>query len=146
MNEGLGTTEAWNEDAIQARAAKLAKEATKVWAAPVLTDDELASLKVVKDVPTTGYTIQDHRHLAGGHSRELFDAFEQRILALDPCVTREFLKLYVAFKAETNFADVVPQARGLRISLNIEPQDISDPRGMVADVTSVGRWAMATPK
>ncbi|WP_163849257.1 DUF262 and DUF1524 domain-containing protein [Pseudooceanicola aestuarii] len=140
VNEGLGATEAWNEDAIQARAAKLAREATKVWAAPVLTDEELASLKVVKDVPTTGYTIQDHRHLAGGHSRELFDAFEQRILALDPCVTREFLKLYVAFKAETNFADVVPQAKGLRISLNIEPQDISDPRGMVEDVTGVGRW------
>lgn len=140
VNEGLGTTEAWNEEAIQARAARLAKEATKVWAAPVLTDEELASLKVVKDVPTTGYTIQDHRHLAGGHSRELFDAFEQRILALDPCVTREFLKLYVAFKAETNFADVVPQAKGLRISLNIEPQDISDPRGMVEDVTGVGRW------
>lgn len=140
VNAGLGTTEAWNEGAIQARAAKLAREATKVWAAPVLTDEELASLKVVKDVPTTGYTIQDHRHLAGGHSRELFDAFEQRILALDPCVTREFLKLYVAFKAETNFTDVVPQAKGLRISLNIEPQDISDPRGMVEDVTGVGRW------
>ncbi|MGJ8546657.1 MAG: GmrSD restriction endonuclease domain-containing protein [Sulfitobacter sp.] len=140
VNEGLGATEAWNEEAIQARAAKLAKEAAKVWAAPVLTDVELASLNVVKDVPTTGYTIQDHHHLAGGHSRELFDAFEQRILALDPCVTREFLKLYVAFKAETNFADVVPQAKGLRISLNIEPQDISDPRGMVGDVTGVGRW------
>jgi len=140
VNEGLGATEAWNEEAIQARAAKLAKEAAKVWAAPILTDVELASLNVVKDVPTTGYTIQDHHHLAGGHSRELFDAFEQRILALDPCVTREFLKLYVAFKAETNFADVVPQAKGLRISLNIEPQDISDPRGMVEDVTGVGRW------
>jgi len=140
VNEGLGATEAWNEEAIQARAAKLAKEAARVWAAPVLTDVELASLNVVKDVPTTGYTIQDHHHLAGGHSRELFDAFEQRILALDPCVTREFLKLYVAFKAETNFADVVPQAKGLRISLNIEPQDISDPRGMVEDVTGVGRW------
>lgn len=140
VNEGLGATEAWNEEAIQARAAKLAKEAAKVWAAPILTDVELASLNVAKDVPTTGYTIQDHHHLAGGHSRELFDAFEQRILALDPCVTREFLKLYVAFKAETNFADVVPQAKGLRISLNIEPQDISDPRGMVEDVTGVGRW------
>lgn len=140
VNEGLGATEAWNEEAIQARAAKLAKEAAKVWASPVLTDVELASLNVVKDVPTTGYKIQDHHHLAGGHSRELFVAFEQRILALDPCVTREFLKLYVAFKAETNFADVVPQAKGLRISLNIEPQDISDPRGMVGDVTGVGRW------
>lgn len=140
VNEGLASTDAWSEDAIQARAARLAKEATKVWAAPVLTDEELATLDVAKDVPTTGYTIHDHQHLAGGHSRELFDAFEQRILALDPCVTREFLKLYVAFKAETNFADVVPQAKGLRISLNIEPQDISDPRGLVEDVTGIGRW------
>lgn len=140
VNEGLAATGTWNEDAIQARAARLAKEATKVWAAPALTDAEVASLDVTKDVPTTGYTIHDHQHLAGGHSRQLFDGFEQRILALDPCVTREFLKLYVAFKAETNFADVVPQAKGLRISLNIEPHEISDPRGLVEDVTGIGRW------
>ncbi|MCA9131003.1 MAG: hypothetical protein KDB22_28160, partial [Planctomycetales bacterium] len=43
-------------------------------------------------------------------------------------------------KAETNFADVVPQAKGLRISLNIEPHEISDPRGLVEDVTGIGRW------
>ena len=71
---------------------------------------------------------------------DLFAAFRKEVLALDPCISEEFLKLYVAFKAETNFADVVPQAKGLRISLNIEPQDISDPRGMVEDVTGVGRW------
>jgi predicted transport protein len=140
VNRGLGETETWNEEAIKARAAKLAKEATLVWAAPVLTDAELAALNAPMEVPTTGYTIKDHPHLDGGHSRELFDAFEKRVLALDPCVTREFLKIYIAFKAETNFADVVPQARGLRISLNIEPQDISDPRGMIEDVTGVGRW------
>jgi len=55
-------------------------------------------------------------------------------------VSREFLKLYVAFKAETNFVDVVPQAKGLRISLNIEPHDINDPRGLVKDITGIGRW------
>lgn len=140
VNEGLSSTETWDEAAIQARAARLAKEATQVWVAPALTDEELAALNVPKDVPTTGYTIKDHQHLAGGHSRQLFDAFEQRVLALDPCVIREFLKLYVAFKAETNFADVVPQAKGLRISLNIEPHEINDPRGLVEDVTGIGRW------
>lgn len=140
VNEGLATTDVWNEDAIQARAARLGKEAAKVWASPLLTAEELASLNVAKDVPTTGYTIHDHKHLAGGHSRQLFEAFEQRLLSLDPCVTREFLKLYVAFKAETNFADVVPQAKGLRISLNIQPHEISDPRGLVEDVTGIGRW------
>lgn len=52
----------------------------------------------------------------------------------------EFLKLYVAFKAETNFVDVVPQAKRLRLSLNIDPQEIADPRGLVTDVTGTGRW------
>ncbi|NVK58093.1 MAG: DUF262 domain-containing protein [Alteromonadaceae bacterium] len=140
VNEGLSATETWDETAIQARAARLAKKATQVWVAPALTDEELAALNAPRDVPTTGYTISDHQHLAGGHSRQLFDAFEQRVLALDPCVTREFLKLYVAFKAETNFADVVPQAKGLRISLNIDPHEINDPRGLVEDVTGIGRW------
>lgn len=140
VNEGLGATEAWDEGAIQKRAARLAQEATNVWSAPVLTEQELSSLVVKKEVPMTGYTIHDHQHLSGGHSRELFDVFEQRVLALDPCVSREFLKIYVAFKAETNFVDVVPQAKGLRISLNIEPHNISDPRGLVEDVTGIGRW------
>jgi predicted transport protein len=39
----------------------------------------------------------------------------QAVVALDPCVSEEFLKLYVAYKAETNFVDVVPQAKRLRL-------------------------------
>tara|TARA_R110002073_G_scaffold129935_7_gene276489 strand:+ start:3956 stop:6058 length:2103 start_codon:yes stop_codon:yes gene_type:complete len=140
VNEGLGATEAWNAETIQARASRLAREAAKVWSAPELSVDELAEFNIAQSAPSTGYTIDDHQHLAGGHSRELYDAFAQRILALDPCVSREFLKLYVAFKAETNFADVVPQAKGLRISLNIEPHELSDPRGLVKDITGIGRW------
>jgi predicted transport protein len=42
-------------------------------------------------------------------------------------VREEFLKIYVAYKAETNFADVVPQASSLRITLN-------------RDVSGLGRW------
>jgi predicted transport protein len=61
-------------------------------------------------------------------------------LALDPCVTEEFLKLYVAYKAETNFVDVVPQAKRLRLSLNLGYPEISDPKGRCKDVSGVGRW------
>ena len=61
-------------------------------------------------------------------------------MALDPCVTEEFLKLYVAFKAETNFVDVVPQAKRLRLSLNMPFSDITDPKGKCKDVSGVGRW------
>ena len=62
------------------------------------------------------------------------------MLVLDPVVSEEFLKLYVAYKAETNFVDVVPQAKRLRLSLNMPFADITDPRGMCKDVTGIGRW------
>ena len=32
--------------------------------------------------------------------REVFEAFRKEVLALDPCVSEEFMKLYVAYKAE----------------------------------------------
>jgi predicted transport protein len=59
---------------------------------------------------------------------------------LNPCVTEEFLKLYVAYKAETNFVDAVPQSQRLRLSLNMKFSDINDPKGICKDVTGVGRW------
>ena len=61
------------------------------------------------------------------------------MLALDPCVT-ESLKLYIAYKAETNFLDVVPQAKRLRLSLNLRFHELNDPKGVARDVTNLGRW------
>jgi predicted transport protein len=55
-------------------------------------------------------------------------------------VTEEFMKLYVAYKAETNFVDVVPQAKRLRLSLNLDFHELYDPEGLPVDVTNVGRW------
>ena len=72
--------------------------------------------------------------------RDIFEAFRKQVLALDPVVTEEFLKLYVAYKAETNFVDVVPQAKRLRLSLNMPFPEIIDPRGICHDVSGVGRW------
>jgi predicted transport protein len=46
----------------------------------------------------------------------------------------------VAYKAETNFVDVVPQAKQLRLSLNIGFAEVSDPKGLCKDVTGLGRW------
>lgn len=71
---------------------------------------------------------------------ELYSDFRKEVLALDPCISEEFLKLYVAYKAETNFVDVVPQAKRLRLSLNIPFPEINDPRGACKDITGLGRW------
>jgi predicted transport protein len=36
--------------------------------------------------------------------------------------------------------DVVPQSKRLRISLNINFQELDDPRKICRDVTGMGRW------
>ena len=46
----------------------------------------------------------------------------------------------MAFKAETNFVDVIPQARRLRLSLNMPFADLIDPKKMARDITKIGRW------
>ena len=92
-----------------------------------------------KERKNTEYTIDDHPHLTGD-MKEVFSEFRKQVKALDPCITEEFLKLYVAYKAETNFVDVVPQARKLRLSLNIPFSEINDPKEICKNVANLGRW------
>lgn len=139
LNTGIGQVEKWDEAAIKARADRLASLAVEVWKAPKLAADVLTAYQV-KPAASTTYTIDDHPHLKSGPTRELFDAFRREVLALDPCVSEEFLKLYVAYKAETNFVDVVPQASGMRLTLNVKFAEISDPKGVCKDVSGMGRW------
>lgn len=138
LNTGLGSLAKWGEEEIQSRAATLAAKAVTVWKEPVLEDSILDAYR--HKTPETGYALEDHKHLVDGKNRELFEAFRKEVLALDPCVTEEFLKLYVAYKAETNFVDIIPQAKQLRLTLNMRFHEIDDPHGLCEDVTSLGRW------
>ena len=70
----------------------------------------------------------------------MFEAFRKEVLALDSSITEELLKLYVAYKAETNFVDVIPQAKRLRLSIKIPFIEIDDPKNLCKDVTKLGRW------
>ena len=139
LNDGLGLVEVWNEAAIQVRAERLASQAVGVWKAPAIAPDVLDAYRATPQ-QTDGYTIHDHPYLISNSMRAVFEAFRAQVLLLDPCVTEEFLKLYVAYKAETNFVDVVPQAKRLRLSLNMRFPEIYDPKGLCKDVTNLGRW------
>ena len=138
LNRGLGSIEQWDETAICQRADRLSTRALDVWIAPKLSAEVLESHKS-KPVQA-GYTISDHPQLLSSSIREIFEAFRKEILALDSCVTEEFLKVYIAYKAETNFVDIAPQAKRLRIFLNLPFAEINDPKGICKDVSHVGRW------
>jgi len=70
----------------------------------------------------------------------LFDKLNIRILNLDTYVKREFKKLYIAYKTDTNFVDVVIQSSRLRLVINMKFTDVIDPKGICKDITSLGRW------
>ncbi|MFD7308557.1 DUF262 domain-containing protein [Promicromonospora sp. NPDC059942] len=138
LNQGLGQLEVWEPEQIEARAAELAERATGIWRRPVIDPQIAATFTSPKS--TTGFTIEDHPNLLPPQRRELFERFTSEVLALDPAITRTFLKLYVAFKAETNFVDVVPQVGRLRLSLNIPIEALNDERDLAYDVSGKGHW------
>ena len=141
LNKSLAKLDQWNEAAIDARAEELAKKATEVWVSPSLDSETLERYQPQAKKADSLYTLADHPHLApGSHWRVLFDALRAEILNLDPVVTEEILKLYIAYKAETNFIDVVPQANRLRLTLNMKFHELTDPDGKAKDVTGLGQW------
>ena len=140
LNLGLGKVSQWNENSIKDRADRLAADAAKVWEAPQLADDVLDAYRPAAAKLSQQYGVADHTHLTAGPMRELFETLRKSILALDPCVNEEFLKLYVAYKAETNFVDVVPQAKRLLLVINLSIDDLKDPKGLCRDISTIGRW------
>jgi predicted transport protein len=111
-----------------------------VWGAPTLPEEVLDAYRA-KVEKTAGYRLDDHPQLAADSPmRPLFEIFRKEVLALDPGVTEEVLKLYIAYKAETNFVDVVPQKSRLRLSLNMPFHELHDLKGLAKDVTNLGRW------
>ncbi|MCX8564019.1 DUF262 and DUF1524 domain-containing protein [Mycolicibacterium mucogenicum] len=138
LNKGLGELDAWNVDEIEKRAKRLADDALKIWTRPDLPEEVVAEYRQPRTA--SGFTIEDHPHLLMPERRELFERLSSETLALDPAITREFLKLYVAFKAETNFVDVIPRKARLRLNLNIPIDSLCDERGIAEDVSRKGHW------
>lgn len=139
LNEKVREAEVWNESAILERAAFLSKRAIEIWPRFEVDAGTLKKFEAVKSA-ASNYTLADHLNLERQEVRALFDALRAEVLALDSNISETVLKYYIAFKAETNFVDVIPKARWLRLSLNLKFSEIDDPRGIATDVTGKGRW------
>ena len=139
LNQGLAKLDTWNEDTIRQRADDLSLRAVDIWEMPTLPESILESYR--PEQRNSHYSLTDHRHIApGGPMADLFQALRKEVLKLDSNVSEEFLKLYVAYKAETNFVDAVPQAGQLRLSLNMPFPEIDDPKRICTNVAGKGRW------
>ena len=139
LNNFMKNVDIWNEENINKRARELATKAKEVWSAPNLEDTVLEKYmaKEVKEI--AAYTIDQYEYL-NEDMMVLYEALKKRVLNIDSSVKEEYKKLYIAFKSQTNFVDVVPQKSRLRLSLNMEFSEIIDPEGWCKDVANLGRW------
>lgn len=140
LNHGFSEIESWNAEAIEARAKKLSVKAVDAWPSLKVADSVLAKYQPKNLEKVTEHTLDDHEYLHNEDMRALFEQLNEEILSLDPNVSSEVLKLYIAYKLETNFVDIVPQKSRLRLSLNMKFHDLEDPLGLCKDVTNIGRW------
>ena len=138
VNEGLGRIDLWNEESIQARAQKLAMRALEVWS--FMEIDASTAQGYKKASKAANYSLDNFKYLSDPKMKELFLELREQIFLIDSCVTEEIKKKYIAFKADTNFVDVVPQKTRLRLSFNMPFDAVMDPRGQVRDITNLGKW------
>lgn len=140
LNEGLGQVTVWNKQSIENRSDRLATLAREVWHYPGLSKEALEGYKE-KPKTQSENTLEDFKPLKEGKpTRQLFDAIRKEILALDQVVNEEILKYYIAYKAETNFVDVGPQANALALILNMPFEMIHNPKGIGRNISNVGTW------
>lgn len=137
LNETLRCFDIWNGETIRERANQLSIIASNVWPQPFSKDSLLNSYdQTINSVIDPSH---EHKNLSGDTQvRSLFDEFRTEVLAFDPCVVEEVFKTYIAYKAETNFVDLVPQSDTLLLTLNLHFHEISDPRELGKDVTDIG--------
>ncbi len=126
----------WNEESIKERARLLSEKAKNIWAFPVMKEDDLAPYQVEKAAESITIDTYNPNEL----TKKLFYLLNQRILNLSPEVKRELKKKYVAYKLDTNFADIQFQNNKLFISVNMKFFEVNDPKGICRDLTDLGHW------
>lgn len=137
LNEGLGQLDTWNEETIVRRAQKLSGLAATIWAEPSLSDEQVAMFEQ-SSVSSNQYSLADHPSLQRGKAKELYEILRREILSLDPEIYEEFLKYYVAYKAETNICDIAPHASYLTVFVNMPFSEVDVIKPICRDVRAIG--------
>jgi predicted transport protein len=88
------------------------------------------------------YTLEDHLKGKSEDVKILFDTLRERIFALnaDGDIIEKPNKLYLSYKHGKNFCEVRLQSKELKIWLDIQYDELDDPKQFGRDVSNVGHY------
>jgi len=141
LNQGLGSTDNWDETTIMARADKLAEKALEVWSAPTLSPDEQDRYKPELEKTDSGPGIEDLEYLGRDRQmRPVFDVLHEKLSGLDSNVVWKVYWSGLTYKIQNDFVAIQPMATQIRIDLNLRFDEVNDPDGFCRDMTGISHW------
>ena len=140
LNKYVTEQDTWNESKIIHRVEALAQDACKIWPYPVLSDELFKKYCPVEEqiVATQSYDMSNYEF--NPNTRNLYERLLDAVLEIAPNIRVEYKKFYIAHKLRTNFMDIIVQSKRLRVAVNLDFDEVFDPKGICRDVSGLGRW------
>lgn len=131
LNRSLAQADRWNEVAIVKRAVMHSEKALNIWR-------HHGVFKGIDSPQKTGWTLNDFPYLTG-ELLNLFEQLKQQILRLDVSISEQINKHYIVYKSNKIFVSITPQAKRLRLTLNLPFAEIIDPQKRCRNVANIGK-------
>ena len=132
LNESLRRATQWDKIAIVNRAKMLSEKVRKIWFHHGVSQE-------IQQEQKGDWTLANHHYLTG-EMMDLFQRSRQCILSLDASISEQITKSYIGYSMNTIFAAIFPQAKRLRLLLNLPFSNIEDPQGLCRDMTNINGW------
>ncbi|WNW01869.1 DUF5655 domain-containing protein [Tenacibaculum sp. HL-MS23] len=86
------------------------------------------------------YTLEDHTTNKSDDIIELYEVFRDAIVNLADDIEIVPKLDYIAFKKNSNIADICIQRKGLKLWINLKKGLLDDPKKLMRDVSNIGHW------
>lgn len=93
---------------------------------------------VIKEIKV--YTEEDHTANKTDGVIELYETFRDAIVILADSIEVVPKLDYIAFKKNSNIADICIQRKGLKLWINLKKGSLDDPKDLMRDVSDIGHW------
>lgn len=103
-----------------------------------LTEKDEAIKNVAREIKV--YSEEDHLANKSEEITELYEAYKDAILNLADNIEIQARKDYIAFKKNSNIADITIQRKGLKMWINLKKGNLDDPKKITRDVSETGHW------
>lgn len=140
LNEYIAQANQWNKTSIEKRAELLVQRALKIWSYPVVSQTTIDTYQPAKqDEQILDFSSFNDRFTDS--TLDLYKQLEKKILEIDnSSIKIGYTKRYIAFKAITNFVDIIPLKKKLKLILNFPYEEVIDPLNIARDLTNIGSW------